>query len=346
MNPTFTHVEDYIEFIAGYRGTSGPYNLFDYRPSPVSLARYDVRIVDSFASQTMESNSSYTDKQAELAVKIVDKYRKQLSKLDPAIYVPDELDKFRLGIRKIDRSKSIYIEDNKIVLKFPYDTKIIDLVKSQSKQAQGHMEFDYDNKVWRCGMTEYIVNLVMTVGSANEFEISEQFKELYELILATEKTDYKIELTEQDGRLYITNAPDSLNEYIDQHLGGFSDSNLLNLIDNAAILGYSVDAGLFYKLDPDITQQRLTMLLERQHHFKQDAISLTDVVDYARQLNRLPVYVYSNGLPRKDTDDIKYLSRGIDVDVTPKVLVSTTSLMIGSRKQAWLANAEKIFYIE
>jgi uncharacterized protein YgfB (UPF0149 family) len=346
MKPTFDYVEDYMEFIGGWRDASGKLRgLFDTVPVPISLARYDVKVVESLAEQTGFSNNAYTDRQAKLAASLVDKYRKQLSKLTPAIIVPDELDKFRLGIRQMDRTKSISLKDGVLHLKFPYDTKLIEVVRIHGKKGSGSAEFDYDAKVWKLGLTEYHVNWVMAVAETYGFTVSDEVKELYNKILEAEKSEYTIELMEQDGKFVITNAADSLNEYIEQNLGGFGLENALTLIDNASVLGYAVPAWLTSEL-ADVYGAKAKMLTERHHEFKRGTTTLEEVVEYARMVNRLPVYVYSHGLPKNDTEDIKYLNRNIDPDIKTKVLVTTTNMMIGSRKQAWLSNAEKIFLLE
>lgn len=346
MKPTFDYVEDYMEFIGGWRDATGKLRgLFDTVPVPISLARYDVKVVESMAEQTGLSNNAYTDRQAKLAVSLVDKYRKQLSKLTPAVIVPETLDKFRLGIRVMDRTKSIYIKDGALYVKFPYDTKLIEVMRVHGKKGSGSAEFDYDAKVWKLGLTEYHVNWVMAVAETHGFAVSEEVKELYDKILETEKTEYKIELVEQAGEFVITNAANSLIEHVEQNLGGFALENALVLIDNAPVLGYEVPVWMTSEL-PEVYGSKAKMLTKRQHEFGRGATTLEEVVEYARMVNRLPVYVYSHGLPKADTEDIKYLNRNIDPDIKAKVLVTTTNMMIGSRKQAWLSNAEKIFLLE
>jgi hypothetical protein len=63
----FQYVEDYIEVINGDRDpvTGKLFGLFDTTPAIISLARYDVSIVDSM-SQAVQSGKSLTDKQADL----------------------------------------------------------------------------------------------------------------------------------------------------------------------------------------------------------------------------------------------------------------------------------------
>jgi len=348
---TFPYVEEYIEFIAGYRDFTGKkLGMFDTVPSPISLARYDVAIVDSLASQTLESNKAYTDKQAALAVRLVDKYRRQLANLKIPVTVPEVLDKFKYGIRQVDRSKSIYLFENRLIMRFPYDTKLIDLVKSSRKESQGAVEFDNDNKVWKLALTEFAVNWAVAVGRAYEFTISDEVVALYDRIVEVEQQGYAIKLVKTDTGFTITNATESLIDYVNTNLGGFGADNIVSLLDNAEVLGYEVDPELYALLPLDIDEKSAILMSKRSHTFDKHTsdIHLQDIVDYARKVNRLPVYVYETTLPKPSTDDIIYLNNGrsADINIKPKILVSASALMLGSKKQAWLVNAEKIIIIQ
>ena len=69
---TFPHVEDYIEILAGYEPGSSSV-LFNTSKYKFSLARYDVKIVESMANNTVWGSTPLTDRQGELALKnIVD----------------------------------------------------------------------------------------------------------------------------------------------------------------------------------------------------------------------------------------------------------------------------------
>ena len=345
---TFKYVEDYIEFIAGHRDVSGKtFGMFDTKSSPISLARYDVQIVDSMADQTNWQNKAYTDKQAELAKRLVQKYRRQLSQLNPSVTVPDELDQFRLGIRFVDRSKKLYLENNQLYLKFPYDTKLIDLVKKQIKVGKGKAKFDNDTKVWSLALTEDMINWAITIARANEFDISIDVVKLYNKILEVEQKEYSIQLSRQDDSFIISNAAQSLVDYINENCGGFGLDNLEQLIDHSEVLGYTVDAGLYQELFEQLNDKALgLMITRRKHTFKNESVTLDQILDYARRLNRLPVHVYETGLPRPNTEEIVYLNRNVDANAAPKLLVSKTALMVGTKKQAWITNAEKIFILE
>jgi hypothetical protein len=346
MNPTFTYVEDYIEFIGGHRDITGKHlGLFEATTSPINLARYDVQIVESFCNQVLFDCKPYTDKQSELAVKIVSKYRKQLLQLSTPVVLPESLNQFRLGIRTIDRTKSVTIENDQFVVKFPYDTKLIDLVKKQIREGYGSAAFDGDIKAWRLAQTESMLNWIMAIAPANEFIVSAEVSELYESMLTVEQQTYKIELQVQAGKFVITNAEDSLVDYINEHLGGFGIDNLLTLADNSQVLGYTLTPKICAGLE-EVYGSLWKLICNRYSTFKKSEISEDQLIAYAKLVNRLPVYVYETGIPKADTADIIYLTRSKSLDIKPKLLISTSSLMIGSKKESWRNNAEKIIVIE
>lgn len=343
-NATFEFVEDYIEYIGGYRTAAGKSLVFfEVTGTPLSLARYDVKIIDSLSIQTSELNRPYTDKQAELAVKIIKKYERQLNNNN--VFLPDALTNYRFGLREVDRTKKLFIQKNKIILKFPYDTKLLPLVKRYSKESDGYAKFDYDAKYWILGFTEPMLNWSVSLARANNFEIDYQIEHLYERMLAVEQTNYKIELCEVDGRFTITNAASSLKDYVTEQLGGFSKDNLIRLLDNASVLGYTVDPALFSLLPTDLDQFK-PLIANRQIKLSAKDWNLNRIKQYAIMTDRLPMYAYDSKLDWKESDDVKFINRSSNHDLVPKLLVTNTSMMIGPKKQSWLAKAEKIVILE
>ena len=166
----YTYVEEYLEVINGDRdpATGKIYGLFDSTSPIINLARYDVQVLASMSSAT-QSGRALTDRQAELAVKIILKYRKQLEKLDIDID-PIEHPQYRLGIRQIDRRQLLYIKDDRIVLQFPYDTKLIDNLRDLAKISQGCWSFDSTTRAWKLAITE------TNVVAANGFAQMHQFE--------------------------------------------------------------------------------------------------------------------------------------------------------------------------
>ncbi len=296
----FPSVEDYIEIINGDRDavTGRLYGLFDSRPPIVSLARYDVKIIDSM-SQATQSGRSLTDKQADLAVKIVLKYRKQLERQEIDVS-PVESPSFRLGIRQIDRRKLLHIVDNNIVLQFPYDTALINDIRELAKISQGRWRFDSDNKAWYLAITE--TNVVAAYGFAqnNQFEIAPEFHQYLQAVESCEQVPYSIMLVQQQDQLAITNAAATLTQAIENWCG-FDLSNLDLLVDAAPEYLYSVDQAIQQDVAARHGPRVLNLMLAKETKFapSSDLEVFNDVVRYATITGRYPIYVYEPDLSDK-----------------------------------------------
>lgn len=369
----FSTVEDYIEVINGDRNpdTGRIYDLFSSTPPIVSLARYDVQILSSM-SQTTQSGRPLTDRQAELAVKLVLKYRKQLEKLEIDVG-PVESPAFRLGIRHIDRRRMLYIENNTIVLKFPYDTALINDLRDLSKISQGRWRFDPANRSWALALTE--TNVVAANGFAqnHQFEIAPEFARFIQAVEDCEQQPYRIELVRHNDQLTIHNAADSLLNSINSWCG-FDPSNLDLLVDAASIYGYTVDESLVSDMASKHGPRVANLMTAQETKFAptSDETVFQDVVRYADITGRYPIYVYepdmSNRLYKNfveqyfDSDDVhavqslkketatvhkkviyfnKYTSQW---DQPVRLLISGQGMMHGGDKTILLQQAEKVVY--
>jgi hypothetical protein len=289
----FSSVEDYIEVINGDRNpdTGKIYDLFSSTPPIVSLARYDVQILSSM-SQATQTGRALTDRQAELAVKLVLKYRKQLEKLDIDVS-PVQSPTFRLGVRQIDRRRLLYVEKDSIVLKFPYETSLINDIRDLSKISQGSWRFDANNKLWQLAITE--TNVIAAYGFAqnNQFEISEEFSQYVKAVEACEQTPYEIKLVKKDHGLTITNAANSLTDAVNNWCG-FDVGNLDSLVDNSAVYGYTVDELLLYDITLKYGSRITNLMTAQESKFapSSDISVFEDIIKYASITGRYPIYIY------------------------------------------------------
>jgi hypothetical protein len=289
----FSYVEEYLEVINGDRDpvTGKIYGLFDSTQPIVSLARYDVSVLGSMSAAT-QSGRALTDRQAELAVKIILKYRKQLEKLDIDVG-PVETPQYKLGIRTIDRRRLLYVEGDSIVVKFPYETKLIDDLRDLAKLSQGSWAFDSNNRAWRLAITE--TNVVAAYGFAqnHQFEIAHEFTAYYQSVMDCEQIPYEIKLVESDSGFVIKNAAKSLNEAVNAYCG-FDRSNQDLLIDNSSIYGYSVDGSILEDISSKYSPRICNLMTAQEFKFKPDSDSTVyrDVVQYADITGRYPIYVY------------------------------------------------------
>lgn len=341
MKPTFNSAEDYVLYIGGCIDQTGKQI---YAKSPIRLARYDDKVVDSFCQQ-IQHNVGFTPRQYQLALKLITTYERQMRSHAPPVIVPESDAPARLPLRQVDTSKSLYIHEDLLAIKFPYDVKLISLARTQAHDGQGRGWFDARAKTWYFAITESNLNWAMTVAATHKFEVSDELCELFEQLIRVERQGYRIELVRDQAQLRITNAAQGLVGYIDAHLGGFHESNLLTLIDNSAVLGYTVEAGLCEQALADYDAGLRQLMTQRRCRFDR-SMHMERVLEYARLTRRLPIYVYDTGLSMDNTSEIVYLNRGVPDDVKPRLLVTYSSLMIGARKQHWVSNAEKFVIIE
>jgi len=367
---SYPYIEDYIEIIAGYKDASGKnkYSIFQLPESLISLARYDIKIVESFAEQS-RNNVGFTDKQAKLATDLVIKYERQLWKKQVDITPVKENPQFRMPIRVIDRTTRVWIENDQILIKFPYNIVAIDQVREQSKVSCGRIHWDSNKKYWVADLTEYNLNWVYAFSQHQQYIVDPSVTELMTKILEEEKKSYRVEL--QPGHeLLISNISTSLTDYIQNSLGGFSLDNLLRLVDNAPILGYTVNKDIEQIIIDTYGTRFWSLCANRElkidfESSTQDQVA--EIAQYARENNRFPIYIYEpdmsdklyksfeqffpGEIARLDTQPRDTVAKVIHTNKIPRqtvdkipLLVSSAGMLFGGDRQVWLQTAEKVVY--
>jgi hypothetical protein len=370
----FTNVEEYLELIAGYRDlASGIRNPMVFSFSPIiSLARYDTSVIDSMAQASL-SSKALTERQGELAIKIILKYKKQLAQKGIDIAPIEEDPKFRVKPRTMDYRKSLYIKDDKILAKFPYSTQLIESIRAFKKDAQGDCEFQVDEKVWKFGMTEYNLNWTHSIAKLNGFEVDDEITQLIAQMTDVEKVPFKIELYVDGDTLNITNCPAGLREHIETTMGGFGFENLEKLADHAGELGYTIRDSLATALTKEYSTLFVKLAQTREAKFQNVyPDKFKQVIDYALTVGRKPIVVFepdqSNKLfnmlmecyPGKHIQVLASAKGSMEIDPdadfvhTTKTLrsleyipflVSTAGMIYGSDKQIMFQRAGKVVYL-
>ena len=372
---TFSTVEEYIEAIAGYIDlTTGKRtsNWFLSADPIISLARYDVSVIESM-SQSAINGHAFTERQGDLACKIILKYQRQLANKGIDVS-PVENPTWRTPLRKMDYSKRAYIDNDVIQLRFPYDNRLIESIRQFKSSSQGRCEFNYDKKIWEIALTEYNLNWVVAWASGNEIEINEDIKFLFNKMMEVEKEPYAIELVYSQDGLDITNCPNSLREYIIEHCGGFGADNLLRLVDASAELGYTINSDLAEALIVEYGPRFIRLASNVELKINPESRTADDdfgsVLDYADQVGRWPVVIYEpdltgkllnrltssrpanqiysvkNSLPTEFPADIKYIHIIKPVrHMRIPLLVSTAGMIFGADKQTMMQNVGKVVYV-
>ncbi len=369
----FEFVEDYIEIIGGFRNVNGQLEstwIFGSTPL-LSLARYDTSVLENLSAQGI-NKIAYTDRQAKLAVDLVLKYERQLIKQGVDISPVKENPEFRLPLRTLDRTQRVWIDGDIIKIHFPYQDSFIQAIRTESKDSKGFIRFDRQQKVWEAALTEHNVNWVYAFAQTNNFVIDSSLQTVMDNLLAVEQQQFQIELQATPEMLHITNATDSLIEYVTEVAGGFELDNLLTLVDAAPILGYKIEKIIEESVIEAYGSRFYSLCANRELKIDMGSVrgdQISAIVQYAYTTNRFPIYVYEPDLTNQlsgmftrlfDDNEVHNLdSEGevpLDVKLVytgriPKVpitkiplLISGAGMIFGGDRQLWLQTAEKVVY--
>lgn len=355
--------------MSGYMDKNGRKSWTFMPKSPLSLANYDVGFLTSVSEQ-IQQGKGLTDRQATLAEKIINTYARQLTKL--GVEQPDTK-QYRLGQRVVDRSSNLTRKDDLLMMRFPFNEKMIHDVKEFSQEAQGRVFWDSELKVWCSAITEFNVSWLVGYCDTNRISVGPEVRELFDAILDCEKTPFAIQLKfGADKKLYIENAPDSMREYIEANIGF---DNAMALIDSAGPLGYTISDEISEIVKANESPEFLKLCAGKVIDFANtaDKYTVSQVVQWAIAVNRLPIVVYNPNFLTPDTTlyeqffdpseisliNLKTSEPAIDysakVVYTNRVLtnwegrlpllVSYANLMHSVGKKDFMNKAEKIVYL-
>ena len=372
---TFNYVEDYIEVVTGYIDvvTGKRVSQFYFGINPIiNLARYDVGVLESMCETVLQSNA-LTEKQGDLACKIILKYQRQLA--NKLIDVgPLESPKWRIPLRKMDYTRSLSLSDNKLTLRFPFNNELIESIRTFGRESQGSVKWNRDSKVWEVALTEYNVSWIVTWAEVNQVKVEPEVIDLMNLISQVEQTPYAIELTVNNGLLDITNCPDSLRNYVTDELGGWDMSNLLNLVNASPTLGFTINADLAQAIISEYGFRFYNIATNREVKINPDTLMSTNdfssVLDYAVTCDVWPVVVYEPDLSNRMLnrllerfDESQVLVSGNqknptitaetkfihtykpirNLDSIP-MIISSAGMVFGGDKQIMIQRAKKVVY--
>jgi len=365
----YPNIEEYIEVISGYKDVMG--KAINYFIAPqrtlIKMSDFDQKFAESIGDQLMRG-IALTDRQAVTVDRLLSTYSSQLAA--HSIGMPDHKN-YRDGLRVLNRHESLILANNKLYFRFRYDASMVETIKSFARTSQGHVSWDSDEKAWVFANTEYNLSWVVALAQAHNIEVTADCQTLFDQIVELEQIPYRIELVYQDNKLSITNAPDSMIEYIENSVG-FDD--IYALVDMSGALGYTVSDEIREAMSSELGEPFVKLCSDRTIGMSNTA-DLGEIVEWAIAVDRLPICIYSPNftkprlgcLPTYFTEeeimtvsisdpvpDPFVVPNGIKVIYTTKViptwasrlplLISHVNLMHGTSKRTFTQVAEKIVY--
>ena len=249
---TLRYVEDYLEFLYGTMDKEGnSTSAFSYsmlNKGKIKLATYDKSPVASMGSFCMKARvdqyeSCLTDRQVELARKIITKYRRQL--LLHGIILPDSDQDIELRhpTRKIDRTKYLEhdAEKKQLNLKFPYDPKKISTLHDYVNTGAGKVEWTNAERRWQFDLTEGNVAKILELFQNEDLKIDESLTEIITDVMSAGPKDLPC-IAIHDDMMHLPNCHPRVDEYM--RSVGWDPSQLDKLAiwaSQAVSLGLQVD---------------------------------------------------------------------------------------------------------
>ena len=199
----------------------------------------DLQTVRSLA----ESQYAWTEKQARLALIICKRYltKFQAYGMDISKLLNDPV--YESPFRKIDWEKVIekYQDDDgeeKINLKFPYNKKIISLIrclKDKKGLPRGYCHYDGDSKTWNFLQTEVTAYYLTLIAVRYDFKFIDKTLLDDYLEVKKEKIIYKRPIAIDNGdNVQLKNVSDSLHEYWESQI---KDKIKIQQVDTLKNLG-------------------------------------------------------------------------------------------------------------
>ena len=332
-------------------------------------ARYDTAAISGIAKQ-ISQKMALTDKQQVLAVKLVTKYRRQWKKAGYDVSNIDLNTPTQMPLRiDVDRAHTVSVEDGWICLKFPYKPRLIGLVAGYANKSRGKVTYDEKTKIWKLAATAGNLKWVDVFVKDHKFAITDSYKDLVKRM--EEGYNYEdIQLDLVDGELVLRDAPATMLEWINTHIGEIDMSNFIQLASASNILSFTLSNNVVdyvYQNYRDIAD----IILMRRSFVSSDHNTMSDLLKKVKQLEykNVVLYIPDQTLFRESTAAIKsnlpeysivapsskdatynfnstktvYITNR-PIAVPADLIISTVGFMAGPSRRNWFNTATKNIY--
>ena len=253
------YIEDYLEFLYGSMNKEGvgiQTYPFHSSASPIKLATYDRSPVTSmgsfcFKARVGQLESCLTDRQLDLAKKIIFKYQRQL--LSVGILLPSTPSELttRHPIRAIDRSKTLSFdsERKKLLLRFPYDPKKISTLHDYTSNGAGRVEWNNQEKYWEFDYTEGNLSTILSLFKDSDLKFDDQLEPAIVDTLKASKKDLPT-FAIRAAQMKLINCHSSVYEYLEKK--NYNENDIANLASwtvAAASMGLEIDSSVLHTLE-------------------------------------------------------------------------------------------------
>ena len=272
---TLRYVEDYLEFLYGTMDKEGNgssvFNYAIHATSKIKLATYDKSPVSSmgaFCSKARTENyeSCLTDRQVDLARKIITKYRRQFLAIGIALPENDSDLELRHPVRTIDRVKYLAhdIDNKQIKLKFPYDPKKVSVLHDYSNNSAGQCEWDNASRHWTFDLTEGNISKMLELFQQEDLRIDESLTDIVtDVLTANNEQLPRFSINNKELKLY--NCHPRVHEYLNElNWDARQIDKLAYWVSQASALGLHIDNSIIDTLMSQYSDDVVNIIINRK----------------------------------------------------------------------------------
>jgi hypothetical protein len=267
-----TYIEDCLEHIVGMREPSAAF----------SVDKNDYTIIHSIARQVFKG-TALTDRQFDLMKEKLRAYEPQFVAAGFNNF-SNVIEQTRLPLREIDRSKYIKLQNNEIVIRFPFKKSDIILIQEFSGSAEGYAHKSSSHEHTFAYNEFNVVNLLDRFN-AKEYTIDTELIEVYNKIKTISNTPQQYLSGIANNELI--NIKPALVPLIKSELGELSETTLVQFIDRKFRYGFD----LFDKIDNISLVHKIASRTTPTYHSKPSLETTGSILGALWELNRFPLLV-------------------------------------------------------
>ena len=268
------NLEDCLEHLAGLRES----------PVKFTIEKTDATIMNSIARQCFKG-MALTDRQSALMQEKLQTYRDQFINLDWDFdYAVNQL---RQPLRSIDRSKYIKVEDNSIVVRFPFNKTDIVYVQEAANKCQEY-HHQKGTHVHHFAYNERNILNLLDRFTKKDFVIDEELLHVYDTVreIYNNPTEY---LSGIDDDYNLININPTLALTIQKEVGESSAENFTKLYDRRFRYGFNHVANLD-KARNELAHE-IASRKDKTYHSVPSIESTDSILSALWELDRFPLLV-------------------------------------------------------
>lgn len=241
------------------------------------------KILFESVSKQIKKSIALTDRQYNLMKKKVVNYKENFNEEDFNL----SLETLKMPLRTIDRIHEIYIEQDQIVIKFPFNKKIISQLAPIISKYRRFYTNDQENKLHKFFLYESLIYDIVELFKNKKFKIDPWLIETAKKIeeIKQNEKNYVAEITDNG----LINLSSETISKIEKSIGKFNKENAIKYWDRSIRYGYKKTAKYFKNYSSLV--EAIANRTDSKIYVHPSTASLDEIAYSIKQLDRFPLLV-------------------------------------------------------